>query len=73
MPCGCCGTGLTASGSCPVCDATMSSPPHVCLRWLAMIGDEGGCLPAFSRLHDDHETAWRLDLLDGPSQEGAER
>jgi hypothetical protein len=43
----------------------------VCLRWLAVIGDEDGCLPAFGPPHDDHETAWRLDRLDGTSHERA--
>ena len=49
----------------------MSSPPHVCLRWLTVIGDEDGCLPVFNRLDEDHETMWRLDRLDSP-HEGAE-
>ena len=46
--CGCCGTTLIGSGTCPLCDAS----------------------PTFTRLHDDHETAWRLDRLDGSAQEG---
>jgi hypothetical protein len=72
MGCSCCGTVLTASGACYLCDVTMSNPPHVCLRWLAIIGDEDGCTPTFMKVHDDHETAWRLDRIDGPPQEGAE-
>jgi hypothetical protein len=55
-----------------LCDVTLSSPPHACLRWLAVIGGEHGCPPAFTRLGDDHETAWRLDRIDGTSHGGAE-
>ena len=69
--CICCGMSLSTAGSCPTCDVTMSSPPHVCLRWLTVIGDEDGCLPVFNRLDEDHETMWRLDRLDSP-HEGAE-
>jgi hypothetical protein len=50
----------------------MSGPPHVCLRWLTLIGDEGGWTPAFAGLDEDHETSWRLDRLDGPAHERAE-
>jgi hypothetical protein len=49
----------------------MSSPPHACLRWRTVIGDEDGCPPTFSRLQGDHETAWRLDRIDGNAPEGA--
>ncbi len=63
--CTCCATRLLASGSCPVCDVTMSSPPHVCLRRSEVIGDEDGCAPSFPSLGIDHETAWRLDHIDG--------
>ena len=71
MLCECCGTALLGTGSCPSCDVRMSSPPHVCLRWMAIISDEHGCPPGFSLLEDDHETAWRLDRIDGYPQEGA--
>jgi hypothetical protein len=57
---------------CIQCDVTMSGPPHVCLRWLTLIGDEGGWTPAFAGLDEDHETSWRLDRLDGPAHERAE-
>jgi len=50
----------------------MSGPPHVCLRWLTLIGDEDGWTPASVRLDEDHETWWRLDRLDGPAHERAE-
>ena len=69
--CECCDSELLASESCPLCDVRMSSPPHVCMRWLTIITDEHGCLPSFPRLDVDHETVWRLDRIDGPSQEGA--
>lgn len=72
MRCVCCGMSLLAAGGCPACDAVLSSPPHVCLRWLKIIGDDDGCEPAFARLSDDHETAWRPDRLDVPVQGGAE-
>ncbi len=49
----------------------MSSPPHACLRWMSIISDEHGCPPGVSLLEDDHETAWRLDRIDGYPQEGA--
>jgi len=48
----------------------MISPPHVCLRWLTVLDDEDGCEPRFERLPRDHETAWRLDHIDGPSTMG---
>lgn len=71
MRCECCGSVLVQNGTCNLCDVTMSSPPHVCLRWLSVIGDEHGCTPTFQRLDEDHETSWRLDRLDGPAHEGA--
>jgi hypothetical protein len=55
-------------GFCPICDARMSSPPHVCLRWLEVIGDERGSAPHFAQLPVDHETNWRLDHIDGPQK-----
>jgi len=72
IPCICCGTGLTSLGSCVSCDIQMSSPPHACLRWLTVIGDEhDDGARDFARLPEDHETAWRLDPIDGPHQDGA--
>ena len=67
MSCVCCGSVLAASGSCLICDATMSSPPHVCLRWLEITTDEHGCPPEFGVIQLDHETAWRLGGVDGTS------
>ena len=68
----CCGTPLSQNGSCILCDVTLSSPPHVCLRWLTIIGDEDGCASTFHRLDEDHETMWRLDRIDGSAaHEGA--
>lgn len=59
--CVCCDLPLDRWGSCPMCDAVMISPPHVCLRWLITIGDEHGCDASFPGLSPDHETAVRLD------------
>jgi len=56
----CCDEQLDARGSCVFCDATLSSPPHVCLRSLTVISDEHGCAPAFEALAHDHETEWRV-------------
>ena len=64
-----CGSALSASGSCVVCDAVMSSPPHVCRRWMRVIGDEDGCEPAWAPLPRDHETRWRIDARDPPELE----
>ncbi len=72
MRCSCCDMPLLVSGACLWCDVRMSSPPHVCLRWLTVIGDEHGCPPSFPRLDNDHETRWRLDGIDGPAHEGAD-
>ena len=43
--CRCCGTTLDGRGGCLICDATLSSPPHACLRWLDVITDEHGRVP----------------------------
>jgi len=64
MTCVCCGSVVSASGTCPLCDATMSSAPHVCLRWLEVTTDEHGCPPVIGSLQPDHETSWRLDGID---------
>ena len=58
-------------GMCPICDVMMRCPPHACLRWMMVIGDEDGCEVPFPKIQHDHETAWRLDRIDGPPQEGA--
>ena len=72
MRCHCCGSALTRSGSCPSCDARMSSPPHPCLRRLTVVTDEHGCPPPFHRLEDDHVRITGpvldiedVDMLDG--------
>jgi len=70
MRCSCCDAWLTPAGRYGLCDAAMSSPPHVCLRWTMIICDEHGCQPSFMTLSDDHETAWRLDRIKGHQYEG---
>ena len=48
------------------------SPPQAGRRGRPVSGaehDDGP--PASARLPEDHETAWRLDRIDGPHQEGA--
>ena len=62
--CVCCGTSLDGRGACVFCDVTLSSPPHVCLRWLELIPDEDGCEPAFHALNVDHETTWQANQGD---------
>ena len=62
--CVCCGMWLAGRGECTFCDAVLSSPPHVCLRWLELVPDEHGCEPGFGVVAMDHETAWRLDPRD---------
>jgi hypothetical protein len=59
--CACCDTPLEPKGSCALCDVTLSSPPHDCLRWQAVIGDEDGCEPKFMPLTQDHELIGRID------------
>jgi hypothetical protein len=59
---------LGARGGCTLCDAVMVCPPHVCLRWGTIIGDEDGCEPAWTPLPMDHETRWRFDPRDPPPE-----
>lgn len=66
----CRGSLLMHNGTCGLRDVTMSSLPHLCLRWLTVIGDEDGCAVRFQRLGDDQEITWRLDHPDGPAHEG---
>ena len=71
IPCECCGVAMLDPATFVSCDARMSSPPHVCLRWLTVISDQHGCQPTFPGLALDHETAWRLDQLGLDPSEGA--
>ena len=56
-------------GSCPSCDVRMSSPPHAV--YAGCDHQRRARMSPVLAPRDDHETAWRLDRIDGYPQEGA--